>query len=534
MPKTPNYNWPLTSESEELTTIVEEWTRRLTGDSEDSILMQIDANMAKLQSKLIGENITVVAQDKIKIGNIVYTVKGGLSASGVPVHIDGISTFSGSVTAAAISPDKTLLVLGGTFQGRIKIYSINGKELVYISDLYADSGNTPLTYGEVFTITFSSDGTLLVIGGNFKNAGGLYSVSGQSVTFLQNIPAGSDGKTITGAIRSAVFTQNDSRLILVGDFSYRASLYEVNESSVVWKKRIYADNNSAEFSLSLYTATVSSDGKMLVIGGSFKGYAKLYSINGDIITFIKDIEIEYPSSWANKIVWRAAFSPTEPLLLLGGDIPGYAQLYEVSDGDVSFVSKIYADNETTELNGNTFSIGFSSDGRKLILGGLGYNGYGYAKFYTVNGKTITYETDFYSGEENARFSGKVLTSTLSSDESLLIIGGGFNGGAFSYYPTAYAHTALNFKPVGTYQIGISNEDIEAGKTGAVNIITGHGFRPDTWMPTAEEIGADPAGSSAQAAREAMSYADNLIVNISYSDKMPVARKGGDIWNQILN
>ena len=76
--------------------------------------------------------VTAVAEDKIQIGDTVYTIGDGVKNIEDKFHYSALSSY---VQSAVLSPDGKTLVLGGWFSDFAQAYSVNGTTITYISDI---------------------------------------------------------------------------------------------------------------------------------------------------------------------------------------------------------------------------------------------------------------------------------------------------------------------------------------------------------------------------------------------------------------
>ena len=86
--------------------------------------------------------VTAISEDQIQIGDTVYTINGKVESNDflntVPYHLEAeelIPSLSSYSYAATFSPDGKILILGGAFTGKAKIYSVNNTTLTYVSDI---------------------------------------------------------------------------------------------------------------------------------------------------------------------------------------------------------------------------------------------------------------------------------------------------------------------------------------------------------------------------------------------------------------
>ena len=297
-----------------------------------------------------------------------------------------LGNFDKYIRTAAFSPDGKVLVLGGQFTGYAKVYSVSGTAVTFVSNIYADAGTTALN-NTVNSTAFSPDGKVLVLGGQFTGYAKVYSVSGTAVTFASNIYANSGTTFLSNVVSSTAFAPDGKTLVLGGSFSGYAKVYSVSGTMVTFVNNIYADAGTAALSRAVLTAAFSPDGKMLVLGGQFTSYAKVYSVSGTTVTFISNIYANSGTAALNSNGHSAAFSSDGKMLVLGGQFTGFAKVYSVSGTTVTFISNIYANSGTMALSNVVYSAAFSPDGKTLVLGG---NFSGFAKVYSVSGMTVTF------------------------------------------------------------------------------------------------------------------------------------------------
>ena len=415
-------------------------------------------------------DVEVVAADRIRIGDTVYTVEKDAMDWGA----------SRRARTAAFSPDGKMLVLGGEFAGYAKAYSVSGTTITYISDIYADSGTTALS-STVASVVFSPDGKLLLLGGDFTGYAKAYSVSGTAITYISNIYADSGTTALSGSVNVVAFSPDGKMLVMGGIFARCAKAYSVSGTAITYISDIYANSGTTALSY-VYAAAFSPDGKMLVLGGSFTGRAKAYLVDGTAITYISDIRANSGTNVLSGNVYVAAFSLDGKMLLLGGDFTGKAKVYSVSGTAITYISDIYANSGTTALNSSVYAAAFSPDGKMLVLGG---SFTGCAKVYSVDGTAITYISNIYANSGTVALISDVRTVTFFLGGKMLVLVGSFTGYAKVYECT---EDRLPIHPTGTYMeahvapegnvsqytsgcgIGFAKEDLECGGAGQVTVI----------------------------------------------------------------
>ena len=391
--------------------------------------------------------VTAISEDQIQIGDTVYTINGKVESNDflntVPYHLEAeelIPSLSSYSYAATFSPDGKILILGGAFTGKAKIYSVNNTTLTYVSDIYADNNNTPLS-NTVNTVAFSPDGKILILGGVFTGKAKIYSITGTTLTYISDIYADNSNTALSNTVKATTFSPDGKILILGGVFTGYAKIYSVNGTVLTYISNIYADNSNTALSNTINTAAFSPDGNILMLGGAggvFSGCAKIYSVNNTTLTYVSDIYADNSNKTLDGTINTAAFSPDGKALVLGGGFSGYAKVYSVSGTALTYISNIYANLSGSALSSSINTVIFSPSGNTLVLGGYFS---GYAKVYSVNNTTLTYISDIYADTSNQTLDGNINMAAFSPDGEALVLGGGFTRYAKVY---SVSDTALTY------------------------------------------------------------------------------------------
>ena len=400
------------------------------------------------------KSVEVIAQNQITVGDTVYTI--GKDKSPVLRDNNGMPNTSATY-AAAFSPDGSLLVIGGAFAYRAKIYRVNGSQLTYINAIYADTHYTILD-AAVSAVTFSPDGKLLVLGGQFSGYAKVYSVNGEKITYLRDIKRGSTAPN--SSVNAVTFSPDGTLLVLGGNFTGRAFACSVSGTQFTYLGDLYADSGTTALSAGCYCAAFSPDGTLLVLGGNFSGMAKVYSVTGTSIAYLSNIYANAGTTALNKAVRDIAFAPNGALLVLTGDFTRYAKAYTVDGGTITYLGDIYANAGTTALSNPGQCATFSPDGTLLILGGQ-FTGRG--KYYSVDGTQYTYLGDIYADAGTTALNAGVNIAAFSPNGMLLVLGGAFAGYAKSYQVDMVATPPIKYVPankdsayaIDTYQLPLS-------------------------------------------------------------------------------
>ena len=231
-----------------------------------------------------------------------------------------INSSYSNVNSAIFNPTGSLLVLAGDFEnGGIVSFSVNG----------TDVGNSvavtsPLSSGDVFNCgAFNAQGTLYVAG---SQAGSIYlfTVNGTTVTYKETIQV--NGTTLSGAVNTVSFSPDGSLLAIGGEFNNYAYLFTVNGTTVTYKETIQV--NGTTLSGEVNTVSFSPDGSLLVIGGEFNNYAYLFTVNGTTVTYKETIQVN--GEPLNNLVSCVKFI-SDSIFLLCTNIQYAGQLFSVNN-----------------------------------------------------------------------------------------------------------------------------------------------------------------------------------------------------------
>lgn len=452
----------------------------------------------------------------------IYSVEDGVFTHISNIYADNVGTvLSSTVNTISLSPDGSLLVLGGGFSGYAKIYSISGSTVTYISDLYSNSGSTPLS-ASVSSSDFSPDGSVLLLGGNFSGFGAVYTISGTTATYLRPIYSNGMNGTLSGTVRGIKFSPSGSIFVIGGLFSGAAKVYSISGTTITYRSNIYADAGTTNLSDSVSGIVFSNDGNRLILAGNFTDSAKVYSVSGYVITFLSNIYadgvsvpldgaanyvcinptgdlflilggtthqaklfsfVDYipvpkynlvqseRSKYLSASVRCAVFSPDGTKLVLGGVFAGRAKIFSISGSTATYVSDIYADGVGTVLSSTVMGAAFSPDGTKLVLTGIFA---GRAKIYAVSGTTVTYVSDIYADAGTTALSSIGYCAVFSANGAVLVVGGAFTGRAkvYSVSGTTVTYSREIYADAGTTALSSSVNVVRISPDGTKLLLGG--------------------------------------------------------------
>jgi len=126
----------------------------------------------------------------------------------------GTTLLSSYALGLAFSQDGSSLIIGGNFTGYVKVYSVSGTTITFVSNVYADAGTTALS-SYARTTCLYPDGTTLIVGGNFIKRAKVYSVSGTAIEFVSDIYASKETVVLSYGVYDASFSPSGDILVLI-------------------------------------------------------------------------------------------------------------------------------------------------------------------------------------------------------------------------------------------------------------------------------------------------------------------------------
>ncbi len=419
----------------------------------------------------IGGSFTQVGTEST--GNVAHILSNGTVDTSFDPNFDG-----GDVLAFALSPDKTILYVGGTISSVNQLSNNrNNIAAVYTSNGLLVDGFDPEADGYVDTLALTADGNTLYFGGNFTTLGTSSPVTRNHLAAVNT----SDGQatsfdpSIGGAVYSMAFTDDESILYIGGDFTsigtsspatrnYIASInvpsgvvtaFNPDSNGQIYSMTLSPDEGTVyfggifdqigvdtrEFIAAVSTTTgavtsfnastddlvfaiaLSSDGNTLYLGGQFT------QVNSENHSRIAAVDISTGSSSlvfspnVNSTVNSLALSPDDSILYIGG---GFSTLagstahnrvaHILSDGSID------PDFDPSIVGGAVKSMAYATSTNILYIAGAftTVNSVSRTRIAAVNGTDGTLVDSFDPGADFT-----VYSSILSQDESVLFVGGSF-------------------------------------------------------------------------------------------------------------
>ena len=381
-------------------------------------------------------------------------VSASTSIDQLGADIDGEAASDQSGYSVSLSSDGTTLAIGaryndgnGTDSGHVRVYEWNGSAWTQKgSDIDGEAA------GDQFgrSVSLSSDGTILAIGATTNDGNGadsghfrVYEWNGSAWT---QKGADVDGEAAGDYSGWSVSLSSDGTILAIGGHlndangtdSGHVRVYEWNGSA--WTQKGSDIDGEAAGDQFGRSVSLSSDGTILAIGATRNdtgaGHVRAYGWNGSAWTQKgADIDGETADDNSGRSV---ALSSDGTILAIGapgndagGYRAGHVRVYQYSSGTWSQLG----DNIDGEAAGDRSggSVSLSSDGTTLAIGARLNDGNGtdsgHVRVYERNGSAWTQKGADIDGEAAGDTSG--FSVSLSSDGTTLAIGAILNDGSGS-------------------------------------------------------------------------------------------------------
>jgi len=346
----------------------------------------------------------------------VYEYNGSAwSQLGADLDSEAAGDYFGS--SVSISSDGTRVAVGGVLNdgggsssGYARVYEYDGSSW---NQLGADIDGEASDDYSGQSISLSSDGTIVAVGGHLNDGNGsnaghvrIFAYIGSSWTQLG---ADLNGPTSNAYFGASVSLSSDGTIVAIGAFnttgsssySGKTSIYEYNGSS--WSQLGADISGEAANDKSGYDVALSSDGTIVAIGarfndggGSNSGHTRIYEYNGSSWSQVGgDIDGEASSDESGFSVSLSSDGTIVAVGALyndgGGSNAGHVRIYEY---DGSSWNQVGADIDGEASGDNAgFDVSLSSDGTRVAIGGKYSDGSGadagHARIYNKTGGLVT-------------------------------------------------------------------------------------------------------------------------------------------------
>ncbi|MCX7551289.1 T9SS type A sorting domain-containing protein [Xanthomarina sp. F2636L] len=302
-----------------------------------------------------------------------------------------------------------------------------------------------------YSVSISSDGTIIAIGGRYNRiSGGIFQAPGH-VRIYENIGGiwtqigqDLDGESSSDLSGSSVSTSSDGTIVAIGApnnegvngfASGHVRIYEYNGTS--WTQLGNDIDGERSGDRSGRRVSLSSDGTIVAISalgnnenGSNSGHVRVYEYNGTSWTQIgEDIDGESTYYQTGNSISLSNDGTRIAIETIGNnDNSGQISVYENQVGSWTQIGADIVREDTDEDSDGSVSL--SGDGSILAIGvkyndGNGINS-GHVRVYEYNGTAWTQIGEDIDGEAVGDLSGNSVS--LSNDGTLVSIGAYFNDG----------------------------------------------------------------------------------------------------------
>lgn len=336
------------------------------------------------------------------MGMQLYEVNGGELT-----YLFGSTIDSSVHIVAAFSPDSTLLVYSrpGYFNtNELMVYNLSTKTGTHIT-----------MDGQIRDIRFSSDSSLLFVGGYFSTGVNIYNVSNGTVSYANSIAQEAGHKVNT------IDVSPDGKFIAVGTNTneYYASIYTLSGTNTTYIGPIYADNNYTPMSYEVLKIRFSPDGSKMVIGGKSYGHvsyvgAKLYNITQEG----EDVYLNYvenivdPNGNVIESCYYIEFNQDGSMIVCQTNYTTQTYLYDVTN-KTKYIQDFSSIPSTYILKKSLVQMQYNKNGDKLIVG----DDYGGIYLYEVDGKDFIFKSKIVTSGQN-----KCLSLSFINNDTMIACG----------------------------------------------------------------------------------------------------------------
>ena len=301
-----------------------------------------------------------------------------------------------------------------------------------------------------YSVSLSSDGTIVAIGAPYNDGNGsdsghvrVYEYSGSSWSQLGADINGEAASDISGY---SVSLSSDGTIVAIGSncndgngsSSGHVRVYQYSSGS--WTQLGGDINGEAAYDYSGNSVSLSSDGTIVAIGatgndgnGSNSGHVRVYEYSGSSWSQLgADIDGESSGDYSGRSV---SLSSDGTIVAIGapdndgnGSYSGHVRVYEYSG---SSWSQLGADiNGEAAGDHSGYSVSLSSDGTIVAIGapdndGNGSNS-GHVRVYEYSGSSWSQLGADIDGDSSGDYSGRSVS--LSSDGTIVAVGAPYNDG----------------------------------------------------------------------------------------------------------
>ena len=368
--------------------------------------------------------------------------------------INGEAASDQSGYSVSMSSDGTIVAIGSTYNdgngsnsGHVRVYEYSGSSW---SQLGADINGEAASDISGYSVSMSSDGTIVAIGSNFNDGNGsssghvrVYQYSSGSWTQLGGDINGEAANDYSG---NSVSLSSDGTIVAIGatgndgngSNSGHVRVYEYSGSS--WSQLGADINGDSSGDYSGRSVSLSSDGTIVAIGapdndgnGIYSGHVRVYEYSGSSWSQLgADINGDSSGDYSG---YSVSLSSDGTIVAIGapdndgnGSDSGHVRVYEYSGSSWSQLGNDIDGEAANDFSGRSVSI--DSDGSHVAIGaylndGNGSNS-GHVRVYQYSDSSWTQLVLDIDGEAANDYSGHSVS--LSSDGTIVAVGAYGNDG----------------------------------------------------------------------------------------------------------
>ena len=368
--------------------------------------------------------------------------------------INGEAASDQSGYSVSMSSDGTIVAIGSTYNdgngsnsGHVRVYEYSGSSW---SQLGADINGEAASDISGYSVSMSSDGTIVAIGSNFNDGNGsssghvrVYQYSSGSWTQLGGDINGEAANDYSG---NSVSLSSDGTIVAIGatgndgngSNSGHVRVYEYSGSS--WSQLGADINGDSSGDYSGRSVSLSSDGTIVAIGapdndgnGIYSGHVRVYEYSGSSWSQLgADINGDSSGDYSG---YSVSLSSDGTIVAIGapdndgnGIYSGHVRVYEYSGSSWSQLGNDIDGEAANDFSGRSVSI--DSDGSHVAIGaylndGNGSNS-GHVRVYQYSDSSWTQLVLDIDGEAANDYSGHSVS--LSSDGTIVAVGAYGNDG----------------------------------------------------------------------------------------------------------
>ena len=362
--------------------------------------------------------------------------------------INGEAASDQSGYSVSMSSDGTIVAIGSTYNdgngsnsGHVRVYEYSGSSW---SQLGADINGEAASDISGYSVSMSSDGTIVAIGSNFNDGNGsssghvrVYQYSSGSWTQLGGDINGEAAYDYSG---NSVSLSSDGTIVAIGatgndgngSNSGHVRVYEYSGSS--WSQLGADINGDSSGDYSGRSVSLSSDGTIVAIGapdndgnGIYSGHVRVYEYSGSSWSQLgADINGDSSGDYSG---YSVSLSSDGTIVAIGapdndgnGSDSGHVRVYEYSGSSWSQLGNDIDGEAANDFSGRSVSI--DSDGSHVAIGaylndGNGSNS-GHVRVYQYSDSSWTQLVLDIDGEAANDYSGHSVS--LSSDGTIVAVG----------------------------------------------------------------------------------------------------------------